>query len=78
MLNIISTCQDILCVDINVDKRYVDHSTSLHALINNSRTAYPTKSVTELWPLNLPVKEQIGLFYQHISSYKFYTSFEMM
>ena len=28
MLNIISTCQDILCVDINVDKRCVDHSTS--------------------------------------------------
>ena len=28
MLNIISTCWDILCVDINVDKRCVDHSTS--------------------------------------------------
>ena len=28
MLNIISTCWDILCVDINVDKRGVDHSTS--------------------------------------------------
>ena len=28
MLNIISTCRDILCVDINVDKRCVDHSTS--------------------------------------------------
>ena len=27
MLNIVSTCQDILCVDINVDKRCVDHST---------------------------------------------------
>ena len=27
MLNIISTCQDILCVNINVDKRCVDHST---------------------------------------------------
>ena len=27
MLNIISTCRDILCVDINVDKRCVDHST---------------------------------------------------
>ena len=27
MLNIISTCWDILCVDINVDKRSVDHST---------------------------------------------------
>ena len=30
MLNIISTCRDILCVDINVDKRCVDHSTSLN------------------------------------------------
>ena len=28
MLNIISTCRDILCVDINVDKRCVDHSTN--------------------------------------------------
>ena len=28
MLNIISMCRDILCVDINVDKRCVDHSTS--------------------------------------------------
>ena len=28
MLNIISTCRDILCVDLNVDKRCVDHSTS--------------------------------------------------
>ena len=28
MLNIISTCRDILCVDINVDKRCVDHSTT--------------------------------------------------
>ena len=27
MLNIISTCRDILCVDINVDKLCVDHST---------------------------------------------------
>ena len=27
MLNIISTCRDIFCVDINVDKRCVDHST---------------------------------------------------
>ena len=27
MLNIISTCRDILCVDINVDKRCFDHST---------------------------------------------------
>ena len=30
MLNIISTCRDILCVDINVDKRCVDHSTSFN------------------------------------------------
>ena len=28
ILNIISTCRDILCVDINVDKRCVDHITS--------------------------------------------------
>ena len=28
MLNVISTCQDILCVDINVDKRCVDHNTN--------------------------------------------------
>ena len=27
-MNIVLTCQDILCVDINVDKRCVDHSTS--------------------------------------------------
>ena len=31
MLNIISTCWDILCVDINVDKGCVDHSTSKHS-----------------------------------------------
>ena len=31
MLNVISTCRDILCVDINVDKRCVDHSTTYHA-----------------------------------------------
>ena len=30
MLNVISTCRDILCVDINVDKRCVNHSTSKH------------------------------------------------
>ena len=30
MLNIISTCRDILCVDINVDKRCVDHGTSYY------------------------------------------------
>ena len=30
MLNVISTCRDILCVDINVDKRCVDHSTTTH------------------------------------------------
>ena len=28
MLNVISTCRDILCVDINVDKRCVDHSSN--------------------------------------------------
>ena len=28
MLNIISTCRDIVCVDINVDKRCVNHSTT--------------------------------------------------
>ena len=28
MLNIILICRDIICVDINVDKRCVDHSTS--------------------------------------------------
>ena len=32
MLNIISTCRDILCVDINVDKRCVDHSTNYNVL----------------------------------------------
>ena len=36
MLNIISTCQDILCVDINVDKRCVDHSTNRNANTNYS------------------------------------------
>ena len=30
MLNVISTCRDILCVDINVDKRCVDHSTNFN------------------------------------------------
>ena len=34
MLNIISTCRDILCVDINVDKRCVDHSTSYYTYKN--------------------------------------------
>ena len=37
MLNIISTCRDILCVDINVDtnvdKRCVDHSTRFHCIV---------------------------------------------
>ena len=28
-MNVISTCRNILCVDINVDKRCVDHSTRL-------------------------------------------------
>ena len=36
MLNIISTCRDILCVDINVDKRCVDHSTSHYILYFNT------------------------------------------
>ena len=30
MLNVISTCRDIPCVDINVDKRCVDHSTIIY------------------------------------------------
>ena len=34
MLNIISTCWDILCVDMNVDKRCVDHSTIAGTLRN--------------------------------------------
>ena len=33
MLNIISTCRDILCVDINGDKRCVDHSTIIYPLL---------------------------------------------
>ena len=33
MLNVISTCRDILCVDINVDKRCVDHSTSTDVIV---------------------------------------------
>ena len=35
MLNVISTCRDILCVDINVDKRCVDHSTKTHPIWQN-------------------------------------------
>ena len=35
MLNIISTCRDILCVDINVDKLCVDHSTDSKHLVFN-------------------------------------------
>ena len=38
MLNVISTCRDILCVDINVDKRCVDHSTSHYHVILHSIT----------------------------------------
>ena len=34
MLNIILTCRDILCVDKNVDKRCVDHSTRKVILID--------------------------------------------
>ena len=30
MLNVISTCRDILCVDISVDKRCIDHSTTIY------------------------------------------------
>ena len=33
MLNIISTCRDILCVDINVDKRCVDHHSTSSPLV---------------------------------------------
>ena len=47
MLNIISTCRDILCVDINVDKRCVDHSTSQiihhldqHGLLTNRQFGF--------------------------------------
>ena len=36
MLNIISTCWDSLCVDINVDKGCVDHSTN-HYVGNYSK-----------------------------------------
>ena len=40
MLNSISTCQDILCVDINVDKRCtdinVDNVVQTTALVNTS------------------------------------------
>ena len=39
MLNIISTCRDILCVDINVDKRCVDHSTSHESMVFRGRPA---------------------------------------
>ena len=56
MLNIILTCRDILCVDINVDKRCVDHSTS-HASYNGmaAQTVLVKKVVKEvghqIWPL---------------------------
>ena len=39
MLNVISTCWDILCVDINVDKRCVDHSTSAYQTIHGTTTS---------------------------------------
>ena len=35
MLNVISTCRDIVCVDINVDKRCIDHSTRLDTIFCN-------------------------------------------
>ena len=41
MLNIISTCRDILCVDINVDKRCVDHSTSQKLIFTKNATNRP-------------------------------------
>ena len=34
MLNVISTCRDILCVDINVDKRCVDHSSNSNVQVS--------------------------------------------
>ena len=37
MLNVISTCRDILCVDINVDKRCVDHSTKMDISCSGSK-----------------------------------------
>ena len=40
MLNVISTCRDILCVDINVDKRCVDHSSSLDDAVLTYCTLY--------------------------------------
>ena len=45
MLNVISTCQDILCVDINVDKRCVDHSTIKY---------YQQNTITHVTNINQP------------------------
>ena len=49
MLNIISTCRDNVCVDINVDKRCVDHSTSGYSdpFCKNLNE----RSLTPRWPL---------------------------
>ena len=51
MLNVISTCRDIICVDINVDKRCVDHSTRSYIIKKSDFE-------TETEECNVPVSEQ--------------------
>ena len=61
MLNITSTRRDILCVDINVDKRCVDHSTSYYTLKFSLATSMQKKKkklrVRKKWSLELTIPD---------------------
>ena len=52
MLNIILTCRDILCVDLNVDKRCVDHSTSGVTVLSHLHTSKDKAYYRYLFPLS--------------------------
>ena len=62
MLNVISTCREILCVDINVDKRCVDHSTIDKIMVNGSQLAKNLKSIFLTCPCHKIYRvEAVGL-----------------
>ena len=71
MLNIISTCRDILCVDLNVDKRCVDHSTSKNT--QWWQQAWAAFNMFVCAQINMTLLIVIFIFYQFTSQFTSYT-----
>ena len=67
MLNIISTYRDILCVDINVDKRCVDHSTTIKTKLKDGIKSNVILFICVTYPC---IGISFWAFYSHSDSLK--------